>query len=230
MLGGTLELGLGAGLPLVWTALGTAAVGLGRRFGRMTLRAHGACYLLAAALVAGLIVGGRARPRRRFARRAPALGLGRRGGRRARVGSARAASGTSGPRARACRACCWRSSPSCRLPRPRVRRQASPSASAPRAGRGNRGGRAFRGARRSRARPRLARRARTARARLARLPARGARGREAPALRRAPRAAGDARREPRALRVAADPAPAAAGRRATGPADTLAAEPPARCA
>jgi hypothetical protein len=58
MLGGTLELGLGAGLPLVWTALGAAAVFLGRRFGRTTLRAHGAGYLLAAALVAGLMSAG----------------------------------------------------------------------------------------------------------------------------------------------------------------------------
>jgi hypothetical protein len=54
MLGGTLELGLGTALPLVWTGLGLAAVGLGRRFGRTTLRAHGALYLLAAALGAGL--------------------------------------------------------------------------------------------------------------------------------------------------------------------------------
>jgi hypothetical protein len=58
MLGGTLGLGLGAGLALVWAALGTAAVGLGRRFGRTTLRVHGAGYLLAAALVAGLLPAG----------------------------------------------------------------------------------------------------------------------------------------------------------------------------
>ncbi len=58
MLGGTLELGLGAGLPLVWAGLGATAVGLGRRFDRTTLRAHGASYLLAAALVAGLASAG----------------------------------------------------------------------------------------------------------------------------------------------------------------------------
>jgi hypothetical protein len=58
MLGGTLELGLGAALTLVWTGLGLAAVGLGRRFGRTTLRTHGALYLLAAALGAGLPTAG----------------------------------------------------------------------------------------------------------------------------------------------------------------------------
>ena len=58
MLGGTLELGLGAGLTLVWTGLGLAAVGLGRRFGRTTLRTHGALYLLAAAFGAGLTSAG----------------------------------------------------------------------------------------------------------------------------------------------------------------------------
>jgi hypothetical protein len=58
MLGGTLELGLGATLPLVWTGLGLAAVSLGRRFDRTTLRTHGALYLLAAALGAGLCSAG----------------------------------------------------------------------------------------------------------------------------------------------------------------------------
>ena len=58
MLGGTLELGLGAGLALVWTGLGMTAVGLGRRFGRTTLRTHGALYLLAAAYDAGLPAAG----------------------------------------------------------------------------------------------------------------------------------------------------------------------------
>jgi len=58
MLGGTLELGLRTGLTLVWTGLGLTAVGLGRRFGRTTLRAHGAIYLLAAAFGAGLTSAG----------------------------------------------------------------------------------------------------------------------------------------------------------------------------
>jgi hypothetical protein len=58
MLGGTLELGLRSGLPLLWAGLGLAAVGLGRRFGRTTLRAHGAFYLLAAAFGAGLAQAG----------------------------------------------------------------------------------------------------------------------------------------------------------------------------
>jgi hypothetical protein len=59
-LGGTLGLGLGAGLPLVWTGLGLVAVGLGRRFRRATLRVHGALYLAAAALAAGLVAAGAA--------------------------------------------------------------------------------------------------------------------------------------------------------------------------
>jgi len=58
MLGGTVELGLRAGVTLVWTGLGLTAVGLGRRFGRTTLRAHGAIYLLAAAFGAGLTSAG----------------------------------------------------------------------------------------------------------------------------------------------------------------------------
>jgi hypothetical protein len=58
MLGGTLELGMGAALPVVWTGLGLAAVGLGRRFDRTTLRVHGALYVLAAALGAGLASAG----------------------------------------------------------------------------------------------------------------------------------------------------------------------------
>jgi hypothetical protein len=58
MLGGTLELGLGDALPLVWAALGVAATLLGRRYGRTTLRTHGALYLLAAALAVGLVAAG----------------------------------------------------------------------------------------------------------------------------------------------------------------------------
>jgi hypothetical protein len=58
MLGGTLELGLGVGLTLVWSGLGLVAVILGRRFGRTTLRTHGALYLLAAAFGAGLTSAG----------------------------------------------------------------------------------------------------------------------------------------------------------------------------
>jgi hypothetical protein len=58
MLGGTLELGLGAALPLVWAGLGSAGVTLGRRFGRTTLRVHGALYLAAAAAAAGLAAAG----------------------------------------------------------------------------------------------------------------------------------------------------------------------------
>ena len=58
MLGGTRELGMGAALPLLWTGLGIAAVALGRRFGRTTLRVHGALYLAAAALDGGLAAAG----------------------------------------------------------------------------------------------------------------------------------------------------------------------------
>jgi hypothetical protein len=58
LLGGTLGLGLGAALPVVWAVLGLCAVGLGRRFRRTTLRVHGALYLLAAALGSGLLLAG----------------------------------------------------------------------------------------------------------------------------------------------------------------------------
>jgi hypothetical protein len=64
ILGGTRELGIGGGpvrldaLPLAWSALGLAAVALGRRFDRSTLRAHGSLYLLAAALASGLLAAG----------------------------------------------------------------------------------------------------------------------------------------------------------------------------
>ncbi|MFI4946884.1 MAG: hypothetical protein ACHP85_26630, partial [Burkholderiales bacterium] len=58
MLGGTRELDMGDALPLVWTGLGIAAVALGRRFGRTTLRVHGALYLAAAALDGGLAAAG----------------------------------------------------------------------------------------------------------------------------------------------------------------------------
>jgi hypothetical protein len=58
MLGGTLELGLGVTLALGWTGLGLTAISLGRRFDRTTLRAHGALYLLAAALGVGLASAG----------------------------------------------------------------------------------------------------------------------------------------------------------------------------
>lgn len=56
MLGATLELDMGALLPLAWGALGLVAAILGRRFGRMTLRVHSALYLAAAALQTGLAV------------------------------------------------------------------------------------------------------------------------------------------------------------------------------
>ena len=64
ILGGTLELGLAGGpdlldaLPLAWSALGLAALAIGRRFDRSTLRAHGSLYLLAAALASGLVAKG----------------------------------------------------------------------------------------------------------------------------------------------------------------------------
>ena len=60
LLGGTLALGLGSVLPLVWLGLGAAGVGLGRRFERTTLRAHGALYVGAAALGTGLVAAGAA--------------------------------------------------------------------------------------------------------------------------------------------------------------------------
>jgi hypothetical protein len=55
-LGGTAGLGLGPALPLVWSGLGLGAGVLGRRFDRMTLRAHSALFLVAAALPTGLVV------------------------------------------------------------------------------------------------------------------------------------------------------------------------------
>jgi len=58
VLGGTFDLGLGGALPLVWTVLGVLAAALGRRHDRTTLRVHGALYLLAAALAAGLVSSG----------------------------------------------------------------------------------------------------------------------------------------------------------------------------
>ena len=58
LLGGTLALGLGSVLPLVWTGLGAVGVGLGCRFARTTLRVHGALYLAAAALATGLVAAG----------------------------------------------------------------------------------------------------------------------------------------------------------------------------
>jgi hypothetical protein len=57
-LGGTLELGLGSALPLVWAGLGLAAVALGRRFERTTLCVHGALYLTAGAAGSGLLQAG----------------------------------------------------------------------------------------------------------------------------------------------------------------------------
>lgn len=63
ILGGTLGMGLGGparldALPLAWSALGLAALALGRRFDRSTLRAHGSLYLLAAAVASGLVAAG----------------------------------------------------------------------------------------------------------------------------------------------------------------------------
>jgi hypothetical protein len=58
VLGGTLELGPGSVLYLLWTLLGLVAVGFGRRFGRTTLRVHGAVYVAAAAAGSGLVVAG----------------------------------------------------------------------------------------------------------------------------------------------------------------------------
>ena len=45
----------GSALALVWTAFGLAASLLGRRFGRLSLAAHGAAYLAAAAVPSGLL-------------------------------------------------------------------------------------------------------------------------------------------------------------------------------
>ncbi len=55
-LGGLTLADLGPALPLAWGLLGLAAAGLGRRFDRMTLRLHGALYLVAAATQAGLLL------------------------------------------------------------------------------------------------------------------------------------------------------------------------------
>jgi hypothetical protein len=54
-LGGTTLVGLGQGLPLAWCAAGLVSALLGRRFGRMTLRVHGALFLAAAAVQTGLL-------------------------------------------------------------------------------------------------------------------------------------------------------------------------------
>ncbi|HXY39694.1 MAG TPA: hypothetical protein VEQ10_08495 [Vicinamibacteria bacterium] len=43
-------------LPIAWTACGVAAAALGRRFGRMTLRVHGALYVAASVLQSGLLL------------------------------------------------------------------------------------------------------------------------------------------------------------------------------
>lgn len=43
-------------MALIWSGLAVAAVGLGGRFNRITLRFHGAAYIAAAATVAGLIL------------------------------------------------------------------------------------------------------------------------------------------------------------------------------
>jgi hypothetical protein len=53
-LAGTALLAAGPALSVAWSALGLVAAWLGRRFGRMTLRAHAALYLLAAALHTGV--------------------------------------------------------------------------------------------------------------------------------------------------------------------------------
>jgi hypothetical protein len=53
--GGALLAG-GSALALVWTTFGLAASLLGRRFGRLSLAAHGAAYLAAAAVPSGLLV------------------------------------------------------------------------------------------------------------------------------------------------------------------------------
>ena len=53
-LAGTALLAAGPALAVAWSALGLVAAWLGRRFGRMTLRAHAALYLLAAALHTGV--------------------------------------------------------------------------------------------------------------------------------------------------------------------------------
>lgn len=54
-LAGTSLVGLGAGLALAWVAAGVLAAVLGRRHDRMTLRVHGALFLLAATLQTGLL-------------------------------------------------------------------------------------------------------------------------------------------------------------------------------
>jgi hypothetical protein len=57
ILAGTSALGLGSGLAFVWAGLGLAAALLGRRFDRMTLRAHSALYFVAAGIQTGLVAG-----------------------------------------------------------------------------------------------------------------------------------------------------------------------------
>ncbi|MBI5504020.1 MAG: hypothetical protein HY899_04420 [Deltaproteobacteria bacterium] len=54
LVGSSMLLGASA-LALVWLALGLLALVLGCRFGRMTLRVHGALYLAASALCSGLL-------------------------------------------------------------------------------------------------------------------------------------------------------------------------------
>jgi hypothetical protein len=55
---GTSVLGSGPWRSILWAGLGLAAVLLGRRFGRSTLRVHSAVYLLAAAVETGLLAHG----------------------------------------------------------------------------------------------------------------------------------------------------------------------------
>ncbi len=55
LLAGTGLVGLGPALPLAWCAAGVVSALLGRRFGRMTLRVHGALFLGAAAVQTGLL-------------------------------------------------------------------------------------------------------------------------------------------------------------------------------
>jgi hypothetical protein len=54
-LGGSALIGLGPALSLAWSAAGLLAAALGRHFDRMTLRVHGALFLIAAALQTGLL-------------------------------------------------------------------------------------------------------------------------------------------------------------------------------
>jgi len=55
LVGSFMLLGATASLALVWLVLGLLASGLGGRFGRVTLRFHGALYLAAAAVCSGLL-------------------------------------------------------------------------------------------------------------------------------------------------------------------------------